>query len=108
MGTNGNGNDGARIECFLLDDALIRVSDIKALRIDGGPNGHGCWADIQLRGRRDSICIGDGSYYGDGKHRNHRCARLPDGKPDFGFTILRRVMREMLANNDGAKARERT
>lgn len=84
-------------EFFLLGSTIRRVSDIRALQLDGGLSGHGCWGEIWLTTEDEPRMIGDGSYEGCPRHVVHEVVRKSDGTPDFGFRLFRKKMQHLLS-----------
>lgn len=78
---------------FMLGDTLYHRDLIEMVQVDGGISRcHGCWGKIRLKGQTEDLDIGDGSYEHDRRHIPHKVVRGPDGKPDFGFAFLRKIM----------------
>lgn len=75
-------------EWFLLDNEMYNVSEILYLKLDGGPDGFGCWGMIKLKGMSEAVTIGDGSYENCSRHVKHMVAG------EYGFKTLRKIMKE--------------
>lgn len=80
---------------FLLDGEMYHRDAIRWLKLDGGPDGCGCWGEILLDGWDKPRAIGDGSYKGSLGHVPHLVAGSLNN-PDYGFTVLKSIMREVM------------